>query len=296
MEDERKTSEGGNHAQATPTANPPQPINPPSTLRAGADQPQQARKEMSGFERGMLIATIAAVVVSCIYAFLAFRQMHVMKGQLDQMTSAGAQTDNLIIQAIAQNEATNTLAQQAERSNEIAEKTLKTNEALSKIALKQGIVISRLEQRAWISVLSVQNIKPQNDKPLNIPVTIKNTGKTPALDVTALACASVVKKNVKPTFSYNKILDPIQSRMIILPNDEKTTEINIEDSQRISADGKLTKEAIDYLNSGKETIYIYGKITYKDIFDEQHWTTFCYIYNPVDGYSIICEEYNNMDK
>ncbi len=259
------------------------------------------------FYSSLFWTTISTVVIALFTIGLVYfagrqwktmdNQLKFMDNQLKQMISSGQQTDNLIQQAIAQTIATNTLAQQAKRSVDISEKALKTNEALSKVALKQSITISRLEQRAWISTLSIPKVKPEIGKQLNIPVAFKNNGKTPADNVTTLVYMSMVKKGERPIFSYKDISGQIISRGIMLPDDVRTVEIPMEWEIRDKLiDGKLTKEMFDILNAGIETIYIYGKISYNDIFGESHWTTFCYIYDPSDGYSITCEEHNLMDK
>ena len=39
-------------------------------------------------------------------------------------------------------------------------------------------------------------------------------------------------------------------------------------------------------------MFAYGKILYTDIFDSQHWTTFCYDFDPATGEFTAYHQYN----
>ena len=49
--------------------------------------------------------------------------------------------------------------------------------------------------------------------------------------------------------------------------------------------------------SGQERgkVSAYGKILYTDIFDSQHWTTFCYDFDPATGEFTAYHQYNEAD-
>ena len=44
-----------------------------------------------------------------------------------------------------------------------------------------------------------------------------------------------------------------------------------------------TQDSVDVLNNRK-IMFMYGKITYTDIFDKRHFTRFCYIYTTKRGF------------
>ena len=96
--------------------------------------------------------------------------------------------------------------------------------------------------------------------------------------------------NHKPTY-ISKSKAPIR-RGILPPNAETISKVY--PIQTI--DGKVTQESLDVLNSGKITLYIYGKTTYDDILNKSHWTIFYYIYNPRFGGYLMCDEHNDSDK
>jgi hypothetical protein len=41
--------------------------------------------------------------------------------------------------------------------------------------------------------------------------------------------------------------------------------------------------------------FAFGKIVYTDIFDSQHWTTFCYKFFPATGGFAAYHQYNEAD-
>lgn len=308
---------GDNFPTGSQSGKNPEPINPSPTQPATADQLQNAQKEMTGFERATLrwakLAFFAAAVAAIFIGFQWHEMRSGSKDTHDLAVAAKTQADStkaVAEHALAQVEATDKLHQEFKRTADIADNALKINTMQSQAALKQGIAISRLEQRAWVSVPSIPNTKPQIGQILNIPIRVKNTGKTPAKKLTVYAGILVVKKGDKLIFPYkddvsfkdiseyiDDISDPKISRGIIAPNDERCTEVTIEYiKEDKSTNGKFTKEGIDLIKSVAETYYIHGKIFYNDIYEGAHWTTFCYEYNPVDGYSTVCEEHNNMDK
>ena len=57
----------------------------------------------------------------------------------------------------------------------------------------------------------------------------------------------------------------------------------------------LTADEIREIESGKAKIFAFGKITYADILDSQHWTSFYYSFNPATGEYEAYHQYNEAD-
>lgn len=117
-----------------------------------------------------------------------------------------------------------------------------------------------LDQRAWVSILSVQLDKPYSiNNPGDVVVELANTGKTPALN------AAITGGNF--SFLPNFGLEPLKEikRMVIAPN-SNTDEMFL---------------PIPPMNATTK-IYVRFKIEYRDVFqkptDEPHSTTFCGYY------------------
>jgi len=51
---------------------------------------------------------------------------------------------------------------------------------------------------------------------------------------------------------------------------------------------------VNKIKSGEYRVFIFGEITYKDIFDCSHWTNFCYVLK-TNGTFEIWEAHNDAD-
>lgn len=58
----------------------------------------------------------------------------------------------------------------------------------------------------------------------------------------------------------------------------------------------LKRGNIDDFKNRAVTIYVFGRVTYKDVFDRKHWATFCYILDAatLDSFT-LCDEHNETD-
>jgi hypothetical protein len=146
----------------------------------------------------------------------------------------------------------------------------------------------KLDQRAWMGVAYVVG-KPEVGKPLIVKVVFKNTGKTPAKNVTIAATAEpIYQKKGRPDFAHEKSIPRI-SRGLVAPQAEVFSILSDPKS------GNINEAVLKAIKAAEVRICIHGVLDYDDIFTQHHWVTFCYCLGTnAENYDAY-EEYNNTD-
>ena len=145
--------------------------------------------------------------------------------------------------------------------------------------------MSRLDQRAWVAPIAFEGI-PEAGKPLTVNVEYKNSGKTFARNLQISFFAHTVAKGKEPNFDrVNDEPKGERSTVLLSPGAESA-------SPRVFQ--PITKDEMKRINSGDLEFFIYGKMTYLDVFDFPHWTTFCARYNK-NGYYTLYHKHNEAD-
>jgi hypothetical protein len=121
--------------------------------------------------------------------------------------------------------------------------------------------------------------------PIILGTIITNSGKSPALKVRTLINARDLPSGVKFSPDYGKYPNPAIT--VIQPNMQLSLSTNPMPS--------LTASDIDIFRSGKRIVYLFGKITYEDVFERPHSTTFCMSLAPSLDTFVSCETYNEAD-
>jgi hypothetical protein len=127
--------------------------------------------------------------------------------------------------------------------------------------------------------------------PVSVTVRIKNTGKTVALKLVALC-------TIHP--SAEKIDIAEFARGVAETSDGKpisTTCLfpNAIHSVVPATQNRVSQIQIREVESGKELIYVFGTITYEDIFRTSHTTHFGNLYDPAIKMFLNCATYNDAD-
>ena len=151
--------------------------------------------------------------------------------------------------------------------------------------------MSRLDRRAWVAPMAIAG-KPEIDKPFSIKLTVQNTGKSFAKKVILVFAVEGVRDEKGPNFTRAEQItpeQPVKSVNLIAPNAVVTA------TRSLKPDEKLTAEDIRQIESGELQAFAFGKIVYTDIFDSQHWTTFCYRFYPATGGFTAYHQYNEAD-
>jgi hypothetical protein len=160
-------------------------------------------------------------------------------------------------------------------------------------AVKSADANARLDQRAWVGTVSFEG-HPEAGKPFNGRVKIRNTGKTFATDVIMLTnYCGLPKGTADPDFK--KVIESdAQERHggVLVPNADVGTDVKVLDGNI------LTAEDVKRIDNGDYAIILFGRVSYKDIFNCQHWTTFCFRYEKGDPqpFWYAYGSYNKADK
>lgn len=115
----------------------------------------------------------------------------------------------------------------------------------------------KIDQRAWVTI---SDIKPEDS---NIAVSFGNSGKTPARGFTVRITGEPVPVHEEPKLGNEDIQPGVG---LIAPNGAYHVFLN--------ANGSY--------NAKSQKLAIHGRVDYIDIFNDPHWTNFCY-YLSADG-------------
>jgi hypothetical protein len=159
--------------------------------------------------------------------------------------------------------------------------------------LREMRASTHLEQRAWVACKGGKCRHPiSTEGQVNIDLTYSNSGKTPANKVN-ITCNFIIGQkdfdieslanNEKTTYSTE-----VETERSIAPNTTREAPWDI--STQV-----LTDEVVSKIKSGDLVAYVFGKITYDDVFGERHTTIYSYIINPSTWTLKACRQHNRME-
>ena len=133
------------------------------------------------------------------------------------------------------------------------------------------------DQRAWISVPFPTNF-PLTGTFIPAGTQITNSGKTLARDVQGDIIATVLNKGDEPSIGDFSVGHP-HNRMYVgsvFPNAPVPTAIKVSRYGPSGPEPIIPDEGLRQdIANGNRCIVFYGRITYYDVFGNQHWTQFC---------------------
>lgn len=150
---------------------------------------------------------------------------------------------------------------------------------------------SQLDSRAWVGVYKGDPKPLAVGKPVECQIEFTNTGKTPALDVRAQhtlggqspSCdIEVIALSYEDQERY-----PPKSQGAVPPNGT----IAVCSHSSNIASTQMLKDIMD----GRQTVYVFGSVSYRDIFGIQHKTRYCYTIDPNTNELKAHRQYNYMD-
>lgn len=163
-----------------------------------------------------------------------------------------------------------------------------SSETNSQKALDASIQASRLDERPWIvgNGLSLSS-EPEEGKMPTVTITLRNTGKTPALNMFPASHPSI-SDNCLP---WNETKLPAPKSIGILAPGQTGLSF---------ATDPLTymKLPIDAYNAGINKYCVRAKVLYTDADKIQHWSTICMSHThgrPLDQFD-YCVEGNDVDR
>lgn len=145
----------------------------------------------------------------------------------------------------------------------------------------------RADQRAWIAATVISD-DPQPGKLFTIVLKMKDTGKTPALDVKVCTLTDFIPRPfVIPPLQECKDKDWRKAGMIVPVGEATLPSIvtpdgGLQNGLKVPGNG-LTDAQFAPFQRGDILPRHYGKITYVDIFGCHHWLTFCQVWLVSEG-------------
>ncbi len=294
-----------------PPEPPPVPISKDDGLSAFE------RKTIQYGKFGILVAFLA-LGAACATGYFIYEQF------------AAAEEANELAGIVAKKARFDSAAASLATTEQLRIAQLQANAAQNSIAVVAKQM--RQDQRPWLRVEFVPTpwvgndpIKPQatisltTGQPIIVPIRIRNTGKTPALDITAyflIQLATIdgdlpflpepgverrVHKNrpkslrpLKPATRATATVRRIGTGAIF---PESFTEASL--NRATLENGKelplpLTLPEALEIARGKVLIYVIGRVEYFDEFGISHWTDFCHPTSDAPE-NRLCAEYNAAD-
>ncbi len=158
--------------------------------------------------------------------------------------------------------------------------------------LDQMREIGQLDQRAWIGFSRGTHSQIKPDEETELLVQFVNTGKTPAHNIATHHTCSIRPADFDigghAKAHTDKSWDETSTKGPIPPN------VGFMIRHSIPAD-LLTPAVVQQIQSGVQLVFVFGKITYSDVFGGDHETRFCHVVNPESTGMKPYHEYNYMD-
>lgn len=185
-------------------------------------------------------------------------------------------------------EATRVMARAAQISAENSTHMLRVSET----GLAHTQKSLRLDQRAWVGIKDwgPPNFDFATFKQFNLHIT--NSGRTPALDVTSRVYNQVTRLQVAPSpegYDTNIPLGANRDTSVMLINPGQVIEISGH------ASGNSSVAGLEDLRQQRQFVFFRALILYKDIFGQEHTTTYCAMLQPDLKSLVLCDEGNTAD-
>lgn len=160
---------------------------------------------------------------------------------------------------------------------------------ISKMSIDKAESRSRLDQRAWMGIESISG-KPEVDKPFIISIKFKNSGDSPAKNAKIQTWNQIDKSDIPPRFDVvGQRIKGMDSTGIVAPGGHVISSIKVYSGEPI------TKTVFDSINNGERSVFVFGMLTYDDIFGQHHWITYCYCLTPGGDKYIAYKKHNDTD-
>lgn len=148
---------------------------------------------------------------------------------------------------------------------------------------------ANLDQRAWLGPIKMTLEEMSAPNPIVATVSINNSGKTPAL-------ATVLKIVLHPSDVPLNISD--YAKHPVEQSETGPVPISVFPGVTIesgAATGSTDALGVENIRLGKKLLYLFGEITYRDVFKETHHTRFCAKYEALKKAFSGCGSYDFAD-
>jgi len=282
MSDDLKTNEESAKPKSAENQAPPPPpltsavqANPTRETTEGTQKPRRKRPHpliriariiRRHRREGPKWTDVAIVVLTCGIVYLAWTQHR-------DLIDAGAQTDKIII------------------ADQRIATAMELSVGAAGTALNATIAQNQLDQRAWVAVIGVTMDAPEVGKKINGSVTWMNSGKTFARKVKPLCHVAFFPELLtsEDVLREKAVKSPASTPVsigVLTPNAQYKTLI----------DSTQPVNEVDKTNiSGSWYTYIWGELTYDDIFKQPHTTVFCSYRQGGTGDFLQCHFHNDAN-
>jgi hypothetical protein len=214
------------------------------------------------------VATVANVIVFWLDSRETSKQIEKLIAQATkQATAAGKQAANTETLAVATSDLATAAVNQVKELKGVVKATEASVNAKESIRVTQDNI--RLDQRAWVGPIAASIVTLKEGTNTNVKIEFKNSGKTPAIKLENRVGLVAYRSDTKFVPRYDLPRVTIQDSISVVQPSEQFL-INAEShgvaTERIIAD--IKNETIIY--------YIFGVLTYEDIFHQPHYTHFCF--------------------
>lgn len=156
-----------------------------------------------------------------------------------------------------------------------------------------------IDQRAWLTVTQKGGATPVPGSPLSSSISIANTGKTPATEVTGDFYVELVRNGDTPHFEANVMHTQMLGGAIV-PGpgvDAVVTRLRRKIGREGPENDPMTDVEKSDLDGGKTWVAVHGSVAYDDVFRKRHFVKFCFWWgpNPAGYRASGCTQYNNVD-
>jgi hypothetical protein len=149
----------------------------------------------------------------------------------------------------------------------------------------------RIDQRAWVGFGEIKSFTIEDGVPFEIKIPLKNTGKSFAINLGAGLISKLDDTDKRPDGDFALAKWMGDRVVVLLP--EQSQEMNN------AAFGGLPIGTRERLKSQNQTIWVFGKVLYTDMFGIDHWTRYCYktVRDEIEGVKFRpCEFYAGVDR
>jgi hypothetical protein len=158
----------------------------------------------------------------------------------------------------------------------------------------QAVATMKVERRPWVAAIEVEQFEVALDKPVSAGVAITNSGGTPAIDVKSYLVIGDVarpRRVIDLTVDYSNTpygeYGGSPGISVIYP--QMKTHI------RHRSIFIATTERINSWRDGSRILYVFGCITYRDIFGDEHASEFCMLFSNEKKGLAWCPVHNDTD-
>jgi hypothetical protein len=172
-----------------------------------------------------------------------------------------------------------------QKSETQAERTAKASEDAAQTASKS----MDFSQRAYVTVETSLSGSPKTGEKMSIKVSVINTGKTPALELTSITRLGFAAHEMSVQSAHDLAFslkdDSLHSKTTLATGEHV--------EQPLDSPKELTETDVAEVNAGNVRPYVFVRVAYQDLFGHQRETNICQYYDPKFKSLMTCDTFNS---